>query len=323
MRVFQFLKSEKKILPVPKPKESHKALIYNEEAKRIAKLTLQYPSIETGGSLFGYWTHSKSPIVSLASGPGRGSRHNHTSFYQNETYLHDMGTELYDQHGMQHIGEWHSHHRLGLNQPSEGDVNTIRLGMRQKGWSHFLLLITTIKNPKEGLVLENFFLFSEPEVVPEPLRIVLLAGSSPFRIPEYDKREEPCKMLPKLAWQLGPFTPGTRRSAREVFPDAWFTSASGRSRLVKIASDFSERGINCRMIPQKSGLELKLLLGEDELLLDSGFPQKAPQWFGSKPATNLEPWLESTNLVEWYLANKKQNVEPSTPVEKGGNKDAI
>ena len=126
MRIFSILKSEKKNLPAPKPKESHKALIYQNEAKRIAQLTLQYPSIETGGSLFGYWTHSKSPIVSLASGPGRGSRHNHTSFYQNETYLHDMGTELYDQHGMQHIGEWHSHHRLGLNQPSEGDVNTIR-----------------------------------------------------------------------------------------------------------------------------------------------------------------------------------------------------
>ena len=81
--------------------EDAKLLIYGSEAERLAQLTAQYPDIETGGDLFGYWTHSGSPVVSFAIGPGRSSRHHFTSFYQDETYLREVGTELYDQHGRQ------------------------------------------------------------------------------------------------------------------------------------------------------------------------------------------------------------------------------
>src|SRR6185295_3006833 len=82
----------------------HKVLVYSAEADRIARYTLEYPDIETGGDLFGYWTHSGSPIVAYAIGPGRGSRHHVTSFYQDESYLHRVGTSLYDAHALQHIG---------------------------------------------------------------------------------------------------------------------------------------------------------------------------------------------------------------------------
>ena len=91
--------------------DGQNVLIYREEAHRIAILTLQYPNIETGGSLFGYWTHSGSPIISFAGGPGHGSRHDKWSFCQNETYRLNLGTELYDKHGLQHVGEWNSHHQ--------------------------------------------------------------------------------------------------------------------------------------------------------------------------------------------------------------------
>jgi len=40
-----------------------KVLIYATEADRVASLTLEHPDIETGGDLFGYWTHTGSPIV--------------------------------------------------------------------------------------------------------------------------------------------------------------------------------------------------------------------------------------------------------------------
>lgn len=282
--------------------EHRKVLVYQEEAKRIANLTLQYTDIETGGSLFGYWMHSGSPIISFASGPGLHSRHNPTSFYQDETYLLNLGTELYDQHGLQHIGEWHSHHRLGLNEPSQGDINTIFSGMRQKGWLHFLLLITTIENFKEGMVLANYFLFSENRTTPDPLRILTLPGSSPFRTPEHLTREEPIRSVPKMSWRPGPFTPGARRLAQEVFPDAWFTSIDGKDRLAKIAHEFRDAGVECRMVPCKEGQEIQLLIGEDILILDREFPNKAPEWFGMNKPENIDEWSSSTDLVKWYFS---------------------
>lgn len=299
--------------------QRHKALVYQEEAKRVAKLTLQYPRIETGGSLFGYWTHSGSPIISIVSGPGRGSRHNPTSFYQDETYLRDLGTELYDKHGMQHIGEWHSHHLMRLNEPSQGDAATILSGMRQRGWSRFLLLITTIEDSEEGLVLENYFLFSETGPAPEPLRVLQLPGSSPFRTEQDVAREEPMRPLPQVAWRPGPFTPGLRKAVREVFPDAWFTSTDARGRLAKIARDFNAAGIECRMVPSEEGRELQLLLGEVILRLGPGFPDEAPEWLGAERPKDLESWSASTDLVAWFLrANSKYSDEASTYTDNGG-----
>ncbi len=319
MRIFS-RKLIPKMAAVPEPSysEGHKALVYEDEAKRIANLTLQYPDIETGGSLFGYWTHSGSPIISIASGPGCDSRHHRTSFYQDEAYLHDLGTMLYDQHGLQHVGEWHSHHRMGLNEPSQGDVNTILSGMHQMGWSRFLLLITTIKDPEVGLVLENYFLFSKNKAEPEPLRILTLPGSSPFRATEHVTREEKTRPVSNMTWYPGPFTPGTRQVAQEVFPNSWFTSTDGRARLTKIAQDFRAVGIECRMAPEKDGRKLKLLLGEAALLLGPDFPENAPEWLGNERLADLEPWTASTNLVEWYLRAKEGNKEMNPFMTKRG-----
>jgi hypothetical protein len=187
--------------------DGQKVLIYQKEANRIAILTLQYPNIETGGSLFGYWTHSGSPIISFAGGPGHDSRHNKWSFYHSESYLLSLGTELYDKHGLQHVGEWHSHHQLDSNKPSDGDVRTIISEMRQRDWSRFLLLITTIKDQNADLVLENYFLFSGNDVTPRPLGILLLPGSSPFRKTEHAMKEEAITPKHQLTWQPGPYTP--------------------------------------------------------------------------------------------------------------------
>lgn len=41
-------------------------------------------------------------------------------------YLQSVGDILNSDYGLQHIGEWHSHHRLGLDHPSGHDAQTIR-----------------------------------------------------------------------------------------------------------------------------------------------------------------------------------------------------
>lgn len=297
-----------------------KVLIYTDEADRVAQLTMQYPRIETGGDLFGYWTHSGSPVISFVIGPGRRSRHNLTSFYQDEEYLHAAGIDLYDRHGLQHIGEWHSHHRLALNEPSEGDIGTVRSGMTQKDWRRFVLLITTI-NSGAAPVFQNYFLFTDNDGVPAPLRILPLPGASPFRTSGHDSREEDSDRSGHVSWRAGPFTPGTLQRPEDVFQGAWFTSAEGKSMLVRAARQFGRAGISCRMIPTPDGRSLKLVLPDATIVLGAQFPHEPPQWLGEQHPRASDPWSPSADLLDWYMKNRHTDANGNSELAEGKSGD--
>ena len=163
--------------------------IYGEEAARISRFVMAYPNLETGGDLFGFWTNSGAPVISYVIGPGRRSTHRYTSFYQDEDWLREAGTSLYDRHGLQHIGEWHSHHRLGLNKPSAGDIRTVVRGLAAKNWAKFVLMIATRDADAGSPVAQNYYLVN-PDGEYKPLRPRALAGGSPFRTGPVDPREE-------------------------------------------------------------------------------------------------------------------------------------
>lgn len=117
------------------------AIIYQSELDYMSRCILDYIDIETGGQLFGYWTATGVPVVLYAIGPGRQAQHNPTSFIQDQDYLQLVGNELYKRYRLQHIGEWHSHHQLGLAHPSGGDVNTMQYGVGKPGFPRLLLCI--------------------------------------------------------------------------------------------------------------------------------------------------------------------------------------
>ena len=58
-----------------------------------------------------------------------------------------LGGLLFQGAGLQHIGEWHSHHRLGLAEPSHGDLRTVWSGMEEPGLRRFVLAIGNITGP--------------------------------------------------------------------------------------------------------------------------------------------------------------------------------
>ena len=176
--------------PCPDWHSANRVSIYHEEAERICRFVMAYPNLETGGDLFGFWTNSGAPVVAYAIGPGRYSRHCYASFYQDAEWLHAAGTGLYDRHGLQHIGEWHSHHQLGLNQPSAGDIRTVVHGMEAKNWRKFVLMIATLDASPGSPVMQNYYLVN-PYGGYKPLRPRALPGGSPFRTGLNDAREEP------------------------------------------------------------------------------------------------------------------------------------
>ena len=117
------------------------AIVYRGELDYISRCILDYPDIETGGELFGFWTASGVPVVLYAIGPGPRANHEVAFFNQDLAYLKRVGNRLISAYGLQHIGEWHSHHRLGLAKPSGHDAQTMVHSIDANGLGRFLLCI--------------------------------------------------------------------------------------------------------------------------------------------------------------------------------------
>ena len=134
-----------------------KSIIYISELDYISRCVLDYPNIETGGDLFGFWTHSGYPVIQYVIGPGPNANHQSTFFNQDGNYLSEIGNKLRETHGLQHIGEWHSHHQLGLAEPSGHDISTVCKAIAQYNLSNFFLVITNIRGNSSSV---NGFMFN-------------------------------------------------------------------------------------------------------------------------------------------------------------------
>ena len=117
------------------------AMIYRSELDYISRCILDSKTIETGGQLFGFWTSTGIPVVLYAIGPGPNANHQSTFFNQDVNYLVNVGNILLQRYGLQHIGEWHSHHQLGLAHPSGHDASNMQMVINQKHLGQFLLCI--------------------------------------------------------------------------------------------------------------------------------------------------------------------------------------
>lgn len=137
------------------------AIIYRSELDYISRCVLDYPNIETGGQLFGFWTSQGAPVVLYAIGPGHNANHQPTFFNQDVDYLQTVGNELLRLYSLQHIGEWHSHHTLGLARPSGHDAQTMFHGLQNIPQRRLLLCICNYENGKSVI---NPYTFHENDM---------------------------------------------------------------------------------------------------------------------------------------------------------------
>lgn len=148
---------------------SSRAIIYASELDYIAKCIQDRPNIETGGQLYGAWTASGTPRVIYAIGPGPNANHQSAFFNQDIVYLETIGARL-KEYGLQHIGEWHSHHHLGLPHPSGHDAQTMQNGIDQLNLNRFLLCIGSFSN--RGIVINPFNFARDAHFLPSQWEII-------------------------------------------------------------------------------------------------------------------------------------------------------
>ncbi|ABW32427.1 hypothetical protein [Acaryochloris marina] len=245
--------------------ERFKALIYKKDLDRISGWVMAHPNLETGGDLFGFWTHTGSPIIQFVLGPGVNSKHNEFSFYQDKEFLVQSAEILINEYGLQHIGEWHSHHQIDLAKPSNGDINTVNSALHKHNFDKFLLCIANLE-PVEDIDSFNTslgaFLFEKSNSYYKTGAWVVLPEDSPIRM----------NLIQKYKWKKSflhdPFhseswrgniletklSDPTMISTKpiEISNHVWYRSFEGQALLRAVHNDLDESFQNLKMLIKPS-----------------------------------------------------------------------
>ena len=136
-------------------------VIYESDYKQLCAWVLKKTNIETGGDLFGLWADKHTAVIQFVVGPGQNCRRSPVSFYQDINYLEEIGKHMTKNEGVCHIGEWHSHHQLGLARPSGGDENTVWNNMPTYNLKRFVIFIANLEQLRKDSYKVNIgcFLF--------------------------------------------------------------------------------------------------------------------------------------------------------------------
>ena len=154
--------------------------IWESELRAIAVETSAW-TIETGGDLFGRW--QGAPIVFLATKAGPKAQRSNAHFRLDVDYLRQLSEPLATQWALRYFGDWHSHHRLGLLEPSSGDRRRIRqLGNRNQFAGMAEIIVTTEGSQHQPIVrLHPWFYDLSVEGDPTAMAVKVIPGCSPIR----------------------------------------------------------------------------------------------------------------------------------------------
>ncbi|MCO6438550.1 MAG: hypothetical protein J5J06_15775 [Phycisphaerae bacterium] len=109
----------------------------------IAATSAAWTDLETGGYLYGLWTHAGRAVVLFASSPGPNAVHEATHFAQDVDHFKRVTRFLQETYGIQLVGRWHSHYSLGLDHLSSGDERTIQSLSQRNDLSRLVEIIVT------------------------------------------------------------------------------------------------------------------------------------------------------------------------------------
>jgi len=155
-------------------------VMWESELRAIAVETSAW-TIETGGDLFGRW--QSAPIVFLATKAGPKAQRSNAHFRLDVDYLRQLSEPLATDWALRYFGDWHSHHRLGLLEPSSGDRRRIRqLGNRNQFPGMAEIIVTTEGAQQQPIVrLHPWFYDLAVEGNPTAMAVTVLPGCSPIR----------------------------------------------------------------------------------------------------------------------------------------------
>jgi hypothetical protein len=272
-----------------KPNYGFKILTHQSELDNLAGWVLEHPDRETGGDLFGFWTHSGSPAVQLVLGPGARARHEVASFYQDADHLQRVGGHLQSRYGLQHIGNWHSHHHLSLAEPSSGDTSTTRRVFDYTEFPRYVLFIANIRPDRSGgsrrfardrserwTIQVGAFLFDRDEPHYRPGRWVVLPDASPIAESARQSGVADRPRRPSAAWSVTHTTLDSSVSESRAPAPGWYTQPWGTAFLRNLDGRCRATFADCWMTLSSETDELIYALRAGQRTIRVGFPGDFP-----------------------------------------------
>lgn len=157
-------------------------LTWESELRAIGEEAARW-SIETGGDLFGLW--GPNPTIYLATRTGPHAVRDRAHFRLDVDYLRRLSATLAADWGLRYLGDWHSHHRLGLTAPSPGDCRRIfRLAARNAFAAMSEVIVTFDGNGRDTpIVRVHPWVYPNIEQAADPVvaTFAVVPGVSPVR----------------------------------------------------------------------------------------------------------------------------------------------
>lgn len=298
---------------------SDKIIIYAGELEYLSKCITESPYLETGGNIFGVWTPFGLPMVQYVVGPGPHAFRHATQFRQDIGFLEANADKLVEEHALHHIGTWHSHHSLGLAEPSGGDTASTLDGMRECGLQSFVLMIGNYRNGKAAI--NAFRYFSSGERI--KLRWVVLPGESPYR-KVYDRTHPELVYRPSGIAELLPLEECRLTADRQASPgqavtfdnDYWLSDSNNRKEFAAIVKYLKSRFDSVSIFMENgSCVELRISDSSSKcrLRFDKGFPHEAPKIVvpvnKKDQLSPLPQWNVNGNKISEAVINLLKSIE--------------
>ena len=118
-------------------------VIFQSEMEVIAGMAVAAGAIETGGDLYGLFSHARRPVIQLATPAGPKAVHEYAHFRQDTEYTQRLSTYLRSVYATQYFGNHHSHHILGIQGLSEGDIRSTHSIAHKNGYRNMCQLLVT------------------------------------------------------------------------------------------------------------------------------------------------------------------------------------
>jgi hypothetical protein len=155
--------------------------IYESELQAIGVESTSWDT-ETGGDLFGIW--NEQPIVYLATNTGPNSVREAAHFKLDVDYLIKLSDELNNKWGLRYFGDWHSHHRLGLETPSSGDKSRLARIASKNNFNQMAEIIVTFPNHyhrNKQVNIHSYLYVAFPNAICTNISLTVIKGISPIR----------------------------------------------------------------------------------------------------------------------------------------------
>ena len=120
--------------------------IFESEIRFMAHQAYSCGNLETGGELFGLFSHNRRPVIMLATPAGGKSIKNIASFQQDYQFFNKITKILQNKYGLQYLANFHSHHSLDFKTLSRLDIENLNSIAKKNNLSKLCQFLLTFEN---------------------------------------------------------------------------------------------------------------------------------------------------------------------------------